>query len=85
LFRSIITAVMGIAIAALIMVCISLHSKIIVLQNQQQALVDSANTSLYNMSLQIHSLYGEIDSLKARLAALEPAEEEPEQPVEEGP
>lgn len=85
LLRNIITAAMGVAIVALIIICLSLHSKVNVLQNQQQALVDSANTSLYNMSLQINSLYGEIDSLKSRLADLEPSESEPEQQDEESP
>ena len=77
--RSIITAVMGVAIVALLVLCLSLHSKVNVLQNQQQALVESANSSLYNMSLQINSLYGEIDSLQARIKALEPEETVPEQ------
>ena len=83
LFRNIITVVMGVIITALIIICLSLHSKIDVLRNREQALVDSANTSLYNMSLQIDSLYSEIESLKARIDAVEQAEEKPEQPVEE--
>ena len=77
--RTIIMAVMGVAIVALLVLCLSLHSKVNVLQNQQQALVESANNSLYNMSLQINSLYSEIDSLQARIKALEPEETVPEQ------
>lgn len=82
--RSIITAVMGVAIVALLVLCLSLHSKVNVLQNQQQALVESANNSLYNMSLQINSLYSEIDSLQARIKALEPEETVPEQGDDNG-
>ena len=82
--RTIITAVMGVAIVALLVLCLSLHSKVNVLQNQQQALVESANNSLYNMSLQINSLYSEIDSLQARIKALEPEETVPEQEDDNG-
>ena len=77
--RTIMTAVMGVAILALLMLCLSLHSKVKTLQSQQQALVESANSSLYNMSLQIGSLYSEIDSLQARIAALEPEGTGPEE------
>ena len=77
--RTIIVAVMGVAIVTLLVLCLSLHSKVNVLQNQQQALVESANNSFYNMSLQINSLYGEIDSLQARIKALEPEETVSEQ------
>lgn len=85
LLRNIITAAMGVAIFSLIVICFSLHSKVNLLQNQQLALVDSANTSLDSMSLQISSLYGEIDNLKTRLAALESSESEPEQQDIEDP
>ena len=71
--KSIIELVMGVAIVALAVFCMSLHSKVNVLQNQQEALVDSANSSLNNMSLQISSLYGEIDSLNNRIEELETA------------
>ena len=77
LLRSVLTAAMCVAIAALIVVCLILHSRITVLQNQQ-VLVDSLRERVNNMSSQITALNGEIDDLKTRLEALESAETEPQ-------
>lgn len=80
LFRIIMTAVMGAAIIALSITCFSLNRKISILQNQQQALVESANASLYSMSQQIGIIYGEVNGLHERLTALEGTQAESQQP-----
>lgn len=76
---TIITAIMGITIVVLLVVCLSLHNKVEILQKQQQAIVESANSSFYNMSLQINSIYSEIGILQDRIKALEPEEAVSEQ------
>ncbi len=77
--KAIITAVMCAALAALLILCLNLNSKVNILKKQQQALVDSANSSLYTMSIQINSLYSEINSLRARIEAFELEETVPDQ------
>ncbi len=75
----IIDSVLGVAVAILVFVCISLSSKFALLQQQHQSIVDSANASLYNMSLQIASLNAEIDELREQIASLEMNQTEPEE------
>lgn len=70
----ILIGVLSGAVALLIILCLSLNGKISNLQDQMETLVNSANQSLSYMSIQVNSLYGEIDDLKARVKALEPEE-----------
>lgn len=73
------TSVLGAAVVILLVVCLSLNGKVKNLQTQMGALVESANQSLSYMSMQINSLYGEIDNLTAKVKALEPEDETPEE------
>ena len=70
----ILIGVLSGAVALLIILCLSLNGKISNLQDQMETLVNSANQSLSYMSIQVNSLYGEIDDLKARVKDLEPEE-----------
>jgi len=70
----ILIGVLSGAVALLVILCLSLNGKISNLQDQMETLVNSANQSLSYMSIQVNSLYGEIDDLKARVKALEPEE-----------
>lgn len=70
----ILIGVLSGAVALLLILCLSLNGKISNLQNQMETLVNSANQSLSYMSIQVNSLYGEIDDLKERVKALEPEE-----------
>lgn len=72
---TIIIAIMGVAIVALIILCFSLHSKVNTLQNQQMALVDSANKSISSMGTEIQSIKRDVGGLTSRIEALEPTTE----------
>lgn len=85
LVRDMIMGVMGVALVVLIALCVTLHSKVNVLQSQQESLVQSANASLNNMSIHINSLYAQVADLQNRIAALEPEEAQPATPESQLP
>lgn len=69
---------LGVVVVVLFIFCLSLHQKVKTLQTQMETLVESANQSLSYMSMQINSLYGEIDNLESQVEALEPETTEEE-------
>ncbi len=70
----ILIGVLGGAVAILLVLCLNLNGTISNLQNQIETLVTYTNQSFSYMSMQVNSLYEEIDDLKTRVKALEPEE-----------
>lgn len=77
LLRNIISGILIATMLALSILCIGLHNRVNQLQEQQQRLIEDAQTSLYTLSMEISTLYGEIDVLNSRITELEAERAEP--------